>query len=109
MASVLLMHTLVFHSCYSSVLTQVPGLIVTDHHFQVPLDHSGQTPGEISLFVRELVSPVNASKQQPYLLYLQGGYSKQIVADIDNIPCKFYGPYQSNPAAQCTASFTPAL
>lgn len=52
---------------------KVPGLQVTDHFFKVPLDHSGATPGEITLFVREVVAPVNARRQQPYLLYLQGG------------------------------------
>lgn len=51
---------------------QVPGLLVTDHLFKVPLDYSGETAGEIDLFVRELVSPNNARRQQPYLLYLQG-------------------------------------
>jgi hypothetical protein len=50
----------------------VPGLQVTDHFFKVPLDHSGEQPGEITLFVREVVAPVNARRQQPYLLYLQG-------------------------------------
>jgi len=45
---------------------------VTDHTFKVPLDHSGNTPGTISVFARELVAPANARRQQPYLLYLQG-------------------------------------
>jgi hypothetical protein len=38
----------------------------------VPLDYSGKTPGTINVFCRELVAPVNARRQQPYLLYLQG-------------------------------------
>ena len=45
---------------------------MTDHTFKVPLDHSGNTPGVINVFARELVAPVNARRQQPYLLYLQG-------------------------------------
>eukprot|EP00878_Enallax_costatus_P015140 GHUV01015852.1.p1 GENE.GHUV01015852.1~~GHUV01015852.1.p1 ORF type:complete len:348 (+),score=76.41 GHUV01015852.1:371-1414(+) len=57
----------------SSSSFKVTGLLVTDHMFRVPLDYSGQTPGDINLFVRELIAPVNARRQQPYLLYLQGG------------------------------------
>lgn len=59
--------------CCAVLCCQVPGLLVTDHFFQVPLDHSGVTPGDITLFVREVVAPVNARRAQPYLLYLQGG------------------------------------
>lgn len=61
---------------------QAPGLLITDHTFRVPLDYSGTTPGTINVFCRELVAPVNARRQQPYLLYLQGvcgggGWSRQ--------------------------------
>lgn len=59
--------------------TQVPGLLVTDHTFRVPLDHSGRVPGHITVFARELVAPVNARRQQPYLLYLQGWSVSQLV------------------------------
>lgn len=52
---------------------KAPGLLITDHTFRVPLDYSGKTPGTINVFCRELVAPVNARRQQPYLLYLQGG------------------------------------
>jgi len=52
---------------------RVPGLIVSNHIFKVPLDHSGEEPGEIELFVREVTTPVNATRKLPYLLYLQGG------------------------------------
>ena len=31
---------------------KVPGLLVTNHHFRVPLDHAGNVGGEIDLFVR---------------------------------------------------------
>jgi hypothetical protein len=57
---------------------QVPGLIITDHTFKVPLDHSGKVAGEIDLFVREVVAPVNTRRTNlPYLLYLQGAQGKQ--------------------------------
>eukprot|EP00798_Chlamydomonas_sp_ICE-L_P004099 gene4099-14200_t len=53
---------------------KVPGLLITDYAFKVPLDHSGKEPGEINLFIREVVGSNNsASHRLPYLLYLQGG------------------------------------
>jgi hypothetical protein len=51
--------------------------LVTDHTFRVPLDYTGRTPGTINVFAREVVAPVNARRQQPYLLYLQGGFRVQ--------------------------------
>lgn len=60
------------HALAPLLITQVPGLLVEDRVFTVPLDHSGSVPGDIRLFVREVVSPANARRQQPYLLYLQG-------------------------------------
>lgn len=51
---------------------KVPGLLITNHHFKVPLDHSGKVSGEIDLFVRELASPNASRRSQSYLLYLQG-------------------------------------
>lgn len=52
---------------------KVPGLVVTDHVVRAPLDYSGKVPGEISVFVRELVSPGNTRRSLPAILYLQGG------------------------------------
>ncbi|KIY94475.1 hypothetical protein MNEG_13488 [Monoraphidium neglectum] len=52
---------------------KVPGLVATDHVIRVPLDYSGRVPGEISIFVRELVSPSNTRRSLPAILYLQGG------------------------------------
>lgn len=51
----------------------ISGCVVTDHRFRVPLDYTGRLPGEMDLFVRELVSPSNVRRHLPYLLYLQGG------------------------------------
>lgn len=59
---------------------QVPGLLVTDHFIRVPLDHTGRRPGDITLFVRELVAPANARRPQPHLLYLQGAAAAQMQA-----------------------------
>eukprot|EP00899_Mesostigma_viride_P023854 jgi/Mesvir1/4653/Mv03468-RA.1 len=52
---------------------RVPNLVLSDHWFDVPIDHSGKIPGRINLYVREVVSAENESKELPYLLFLQGG------------------------------------
>lgn len=62
---------------HSAAMNQVPGLLVTDHTFKVPLDHSGKVPGEIQLFVREVASPTAQRRSQPFLLYLQGTKSSR--------------------------------
>ncbi|MEW5301937.1 MAG: hypothetical protein WDW36_004761 [Sanguina aurantia] len=60
--------------CQSNPPFKVPGLIVTDHRLQVPLDHSGNTPGQLTIFVREISSMLNhQQRNMPVLLYLQGG------------------------------------
>jgi hypothetical protein len=50
----------------------VPGLLATDHFITVPLDHSGQVAGQLTVFCRQLVAPGHERSAQPYLLYLQG-------------------------------------
>eukprot|EP00199_Chlamydomonas_sp_CCMP681_P000445 CAMPEP_0119111628 /NCGR_PEP_ID=MMETSP1180-20130426/36503_1 /TAXON_ID=3052 ORGANISM="Chlamydomonas cf sp, Strain CCMP681" /NCGR_SAMPLE_ID=MMETSP1180 /ASSEMBLY_ACC=CAM_ASM_000741 /LENGTH=479 /DNA_ID=CAMNT_0007098693 /DNA_START=95 /DNA_END=1534 /DNA_ORIENTATION=+ len=52
---------------------KVPGAIVTSRTFTVPLDHSGTVEGNIQIFVRHLVAPVQLGKKQPFLLYFSGG------------------------------------
>jgi pimeloyl-ACP methyl ester carboxylesterase len=52
----------------------VPGMSITDHEVQVPLDWSDETnsPG-ITVFAREIVDPVRRGDDLPYLVFLQGG------------------------------------
>ncbi|EFJ41741.1 hypothetical protein VOLCADRAFT_84021 [Volvox carteri f. nagariensis] len=54
----------------------VPGLVVREHTFTVPLDYSGQAgpyKGQtITLFARELLAPAR-NENLPFLVYLQGG------------------------------------
>ncbi|KAG2483829.1 hypothetical protein HYH03_017352 [Edaphochlamys debaryana] len=55
----------------------VPGLVVREHTFTLPLDHNAQ-PGSrydgqtIQVFARELMSPTR-NENLPFLVYLQGG------------------------------------
>lgn len=52
----------------------LPGLHVTDHRVEVPLDWSrpGDSPA-LSVFARELVAPAKRTDDLPLLVFLQGG------------------------------------
>lgn len=50
-----------------------PGVVLTDHHFTVPLDHAEPAGGTIELYAREVVASDKADRDLPWLVYLQGG------------------------------------
>ncbi|MEV0068235.1 alpha/beta fold hydrolase [Amycolatopsis sp. NPDC050768] len=51
---------------------RVPGLVLTEHEFDVPLDH-GRPEGErITVFAREVAEP-GGGEERPFLVFLQGG------------------------------------
>ncbi len=47
------------------------GLQLTDHHFQVPLDHSGPDGEQLALFAREVSR--RGGEDLPFLVFFQGG------------------------------------
>jgi pimeloyl-ACP methyl ester carboxylesterase len=49
----------------------VPGLVLTEHEFTVPLDHADPDGEELTVFVREVADP--DGRDRPFLLFLQGG------------------------------------
>ncbi len=49
----------------------VPGLVLTEHEFQVPLDHDRPDGERITVFAREVADP--AGRDRPFLVFLQGG------------------------------------
>jgi len=49
----------------------LPGLSVTEHTFEVPLDHQTADGPRITVFAREVVAP--EGRDRPYLVYFQGG------------------------------------
>ncbi len=52
--------------------TRVPGLVLTEHEFTVPLDHSGPGGGPtLTVFAREAAAPDGTDR--PFLVFLQGG------------------------------------
>ncbi|MFD8968871.1 alpha/beta fold hydrolase [Streptomyces sp. NPDC059568] len=50
-----------------------PGVVLTDHHFSVPLDHGDPSGERIELFAREVVASAKADADLPWLVYLEGG------------------------------------
>ncbi len=50
-----------------------PGLVLTDHHFEVPLDHADPGGATIRLYAREVVATRREHDDLPWLVYLQGG------------------------------------
>ncbi|MFF3287019.1 alpha/beta fold hydrolase [Streptomyces sp. NPDC003023] len=50
-----------------------PGVVLTDHHFTVPLDHGDPAGEQIELYGREVVSASHADEAPPWLVYLEGG------------------------------------
>jgi pimeloyl-ACP methyl ester carboxylesterase len=52
---------------------RIPGLILIDHTFEVPLDPAMPRGETIHAFARELVAANHAADTLPYLLFLQGG------------------------------------
>ncbi|MFR9757700.1 alpha/beta fold hydrolase [Streptomyces sp. TR06-5] len=49
----------------------VPGMVLTELEFRVPLDHADPDGARLTVFAREVAAP--DGHDRPYLLYLQGG------------------------------------
>ncbi len=52
---------------------RIPGLVLTDHRFAVPLNHERPDGEQITVFGREVVGAEHVDADQPWLLFLQGG------------------------------------
>ena len=52
---------------------RIPGLILTDHTFRVPLDYAQPDGEHITVFAREAVAPDQVDANLPVLIYFQGG------------------------------------
>ncbi|MFD8143146.1 alpha/beta fold hydrolase [Streptomyces sp. NPDC059708] len=50
-----------------------PGVVLTDHHFSVPLDHARPGGEQIELYAREVTATGKDPERLPWLLYLEGG------------------------------------
>ncbi|MFJ9696425.1 alpha/beta fold hydrolase [Kitasatospora sp. NPDC101183] len=56
-----------------STVSRLPGIVTTDHVFQVPLDHSAPEGERIEVYAREVVAAGREQDDLPWLLFLQGG------------------------------------
>lgn len=54
-----------------SVTVEIPGLVLTEHEFGVPLDHARPDGERITVFAREIAEP--EGRDRPLLVFLQGG------------------------------------
>jgi pimeloyl-ACP methyl ester carboxylesterase len=53
---------------------KLPGLVLTGHEFEIPLDHEEPDGEKITVFAREVVSIANANRDNmPWLIFFQGG------------------------------------
>jgi pimeloyl-ACP methyl ester carboxylesterase len=52
---------------------RLPGLVLTDHRFPVPLNYGRPDGEQISVFGREVVGAEKVDADLPWLLFLQGG------------------------------------
>lgn len=57
----------------STSIHRLPGLVLTDHHFTVPLDYTQSDDEQISVFAREVVAPKKENANLPWLIFFQGG------------------------------------
>lgn len=58
----------------TSVSYTIPGLHVTDHEVEVPLDWASPDDGRtLTVFARELVAPARRHEDLPLVVFLQGG------------------------------------
>jgi pimeloyl-ACP methyl ester carboxylesterase len=51
----------------------VPGLVLTDHEYKIPLDHAAPDGEHITVFAREIVAAGRENAKSPWLVFFQGG------------------------------------
>ncbi|AUG79962.1 alpha/beta hydrolase [Kitasatospora sp. MMS16-BH015] len=56
-----------------STSNRLPGIVTTDHVFQLPLDHQAPDGEQIEVYAREVVAASRQGDDLPWLLFLQGG------------------------------------
>ena len=55
----------------TSPTVRLPGAVLTEHRFPVPLDHDRPDGEQLTVFAREVAAPDGGDR--PYLVFLQGG------------------------------------
>jgi pimeloyl-ACP methyl ester carboxylesterase len=52
---------------------RAPGLVLTEHEFEVPVDHGQPDSRKLTVFAREVVAPGRERDDPPWLVFFQGG------------------------------------
>src|SRR5687768_7660204 len=68
----------------TTVIHRVPGLVLMDHKFRVPLDHARPEGDQIEVFAREVVAAGQDATQLPWLIFFQGGPGFPSPRPMDN-------------------------
>ncbi|MFI5614024.1 alpha/beta fold hydrolase [Amycolatopsis sp. NPDC051903] len=63
---------------------RVPGLVLTEHEFSVPLDHSRPDGEQLTVFAREVAAPDGPDR--PVLVFLQGGPGQEAPRPVKGAP-----------------------
>ncbi|MBI5566716.1 MAG: alpha/beta fold hydrolase [Chloroflexi bacterium] len=56
-----------------TITHRIPGLVLTDHTFTLPIDYARPADGPLTVFAREVVSPDHERADLPWLIFFQGG------------------------------------
>lgn len=59
------------HPGHTERTVGIPGLVLTEHEFTVPLDHAEPDGEQLTLFAREVADP--DGRDRPFLVFFQGG------------------------------------
>jgi pimeloyl-ACP methyl ester carboxylesterase len=68
------------------VTDRVPGLLLTDHTFTVPLDHDRPGGETIEVYAREVTARDDGAADRPWLVYLQGGPGSAAPRPLPAVP-----------------------
>jgi pimeloyl-ACP methyl ester carboxylesterase len=52
---------------------RAPGLVLSEHEFELPVDHTQPDGAKLTVFARELVAPARERDELPWLVFFQGG------------------------------------
>ncbi len=63
---------------------KLPGLLLTDHFWRVPLDHASLAGEQISVFAREVTAAGRETRDLPWLVFFQGGPGYGAPRPLDN-------------------------
>jgi pimeloyl-ACP methyl ester carboxylesterase len=70
---------------------RLPGLVLTDHEFQVPIDYSQPDGARLTVFAREATAAGKEADRLPWLVFFQGGPGYGAPRPIDLTPPSWIG------------------